>query len=222
MPLYSKGLLHGILVVFFMFQKMTHFDEGIPILERPWTKLQDLLLRCYLSTSKDTDCQYLRQVSQWIHDLYSGHNWTTMLDYVLVDDDDARQVVNAYTTLLTPPIPLSLAPIMLFDMSITLFRWLYYMPTNPKSKRPALIELLSIVAKAAFERLWLELDREWDDPMPARRRPFTRMYNSGTFQCNDEQSREALFKVFIDIEMYSLVGRLLMFYSRETEQKPGT
>ncbi|KAH7302831.1 hypothetical protein B0J17DRAFT_294162 [Rhizoctonia solani] len=60
----SKGLLHGLPVLLFLFHQMAHLNEDLSTFERPWTKLQVLILRCYLSTSKDSDRQYLHQVSQ--------------------------------------------------------------------------------------------------------------------------------------------------------------
>ena len=96
------------------------------------------------------------------------------LDYQPVDDEDAHEVVLAYNALLAPPIPLAFAPVMLLDVSITIFRWVYHMLTNPQ--RPALDELVPSAAKAAFERLWLEIDRERDGLMAPDRRGYTRMY----------------------------------------------
>ncbi|KAH7319556.1 hypothetical protein B0J17DRAFT_724086 [Rhizoctonia solani] len=142
--------------------------------QRPWLKLQDLAMRCYISTAKGSDHQYLRQIIQWIDGLPNSFKSSLKLEYHRVDDDDARQVVMTYDTLLTPPIPLIIAPVMLRDISITPFRWMHHMLTNPQ--RPSLDELVPKAAKAAFERQWLETDRECDGLMAPARRGYTRMY----------------------------------------------
>ncbi|KDN46731.1 hypothetical protein RSAG8_04111, partial [Rhizoctonia solani AG-8 WAC10335] len=223
----SKGLLHGLPVLLFVFYHITQYTNDVPTFQRPWLKIQDLVLRCYLSTTKDSDRQYLRQISQWIQDLANGPKSPLTLDYQPVDDDDAREVVRAYNTLLSPPIPLSLAPVMLLDISITMFRWVYYMLTNPQPRRPALDELVPSATKAAFERLWLEIDRECDGLMVGARRGYTRMYAMDLIwllsiyhkRSNNLPSQDELLKILFNLEIYSLIGRILMFVTWETEPK---
>ncbi|KDN34682.1 hypothetical protein RSAG8_12231, partial [Rhizoctonia solani AG-8 WAC10335] len=124
LPLRFKGLLPGFPVFLFMLYNLTQYNDMLEV-ERPWLKVQDLVQRCYLGNSSTYERNILRQVSRWIHDNVSGkYNFIVQLDYVPVDDDDARTVVKAYSDLLTPPIPMSLAPVMLLDVSMTMFRWI--------------------------------------------------------------------------------------------------
>ncbi|CAE6491854.1 unnamed protein product [Rhizoctonia solani] len=225
LPLRFKGLLPGFPVFLFLLYNLTRYPDLLE-LERPWLMVQDLVQRCYLGNSSTYERNILRQVSRWIHDKVSGqYGFVVQLDYAPVDDEDARAVVNAYSDLLTPPIPLSLAPIMLLDVSTTMFRWISYMLTNPQPRRPALDKLAPIASKAAFERLWLEIDREWDGPMANNRRGFTRTYAMDIlthvtrlyFATDDPQICEDMLRMLLRIEIYSLLGRVLALVTYESE-----
>ncbi|CAE7107942.1 unnamed protein product [Rhizoctonia solani] len=225
LPLRFKGLLPGFPVFLFLLYNLTQYNDMKEI-ERPWLKVQDLVQRCYLGDSNTYERNVLRQVSRWIHDKVSGkYDFVLQLDYVPVDDDDAHAVVQAYSNLLAPPIPLSLAPIMLLDVSMTMYRWISYMLKNPQPRRPALDKLAPIAAKAALERLWLEIDRERDGPMANNRRSFTRTYamdalnNISThyLEISDPQIRDDIPRMLLDMEIYSLLGRVLALVTYESE-----
>ncbi|EUC54157.1 transmembrane protein, putative [Rhizoctonia solani AG-3 Rhs1AP] len=224
LPLRLKGLLPGLPVFLFLIYHLTQFTDMLEF-ERPWLNVQDLVQRCYLGNSNTYERNILRQVSRWIHDRVSGgHDFIVKLDYVPVDDDDACTVVKAYSDLLKPPIPLSLAPVMLLDVSMTMFRWISYMLRNPQPSRRALEKLAPIAAKAALERLWLEFDRERDGPMANNRRGFTRVYaldvlnniSAHYFATPDLQIREDMLRMLLGMEIYSLLGRVLALVTYES------
>ncbi|KAL5633671.1 hypothetical protein ACGC1H_005774 [Rhizoctonia solani] len=228
LPLRFKGLLPGFPVFLFMLYNLTQLTD-MPEIERPWLDVQDLVQRCYLGNSNTYERNVLRQVSRWIHDKVSGqHDFILQLDYVPVDDEDACMVVQAYSDLLKPPILLSLAPVMLLDVSMTMFRWISYMLRNPQPRRRALEKLAPIAAKAALERLWLEIDRERNGPMANNRRGFTRVYaldvlnNISThyFETPDLQIREDMLRMLLGMEIYSLLGRVLALVTYESEIDP--
>ncbi|CAE6468213.1 unnamed protein product [Rhizoctonia solani] len=223
LPLRFKGLLPGFPVFLFLLYNMTDYTDLLDVAPL-WLEVQDLVQRCYLGNSSTYERNILRQVSRWIHDKVSGPFRTVALDYVPVDDDDARAVVKAYSDLLSPPIPLSLAPIMLLDVSMTMYRWISYMLTNPRPRRRALERLAPIAAKAALERLWLEIDREKDGLMANNRRGFTRTYAFDVlnnvaahyFDTPDRQIREDMLRMLLGIEIYSLLGRVLVLVTHES------
>ncbi|KAF8698334.1 hypothetical protein RHS03_07689, partial [Rhizoctonia solani] len=224
LPLCFKGLLPGFPVFLFLLYNMTDYTDLLDVVPL-WLEVQDLVQRCYLADSSTYERNILRQVSRWIHDKVSGPFRTVALDYVPVDDDDARAVVKAYSDLLSPPIPLSLAPVMLLDVSMTMYRWISYMLTNPQPRRRALDKLAPIAAKAALERLWLEIDREKDGPMANNRRGFARTYafdvlnniSAHYFDTPDTQIREDMLRMLLGIEIYSLLGRVLALVTHESE-----
>ncbi|KAB5590984.1 Zf-MYND domain-containing protein [Ceratobasidium theobromae] len=145
------------------------------------------------------------------------------------DESDARVAIEAYIELLSPPeLNLNLAPVMLLDISAILFRWVFGILTSMGRRRVLHEELVPDVIKAGLARLWLEIDREWDGPMQAPRRGFTRNYAAHLFErmrilegrIGTPKVRAAFTQMLVDVNLHSLVGRVLMFVTRETNNDP--
>ncbi|KAG8706223.1 hypothetical protein FRC11_008410, partial [Ceratobasidium sp. 423] len=104
-------------------------------------------------------------------------------DYVPVDQEDFCAIAGAWIDMLTPPLDLALAPVMLLDVSIILFRWVFCLMANMHKDEGKLVGegLAPAIMRAGFERLRLEIDREWNGPMPAPRCGFTRNYAAELF-----------------------------------------
>ncbi|KAF8751095.1 hypothetical protein RHS01_08802 [Rhizoctonia solani] len=199
LPLCFKGLLPGFPVLLFLLYNMTDYTDLLDVVPL-WLEVQDLVQRCYLADSSTYERNILRQVSRWIHDKVSGPFRTVALDYVPVDDDDARAVVKAYSDLLSRQ-SLYLSHLLCF--------W----------TRRALDKLAPIAAKAALERLWLEIDREKDgrwlitEEGSLERTHLTAHY----FDTPDTQIREDMLRMLLGIEIYSLLGRVLALVTHESE-----
>jgi hypothetical protein len=85
--------------------------------------------------------------------------------------------------MLAPPLDLALAPVMLLDVSIILFRWIFCLMASPYANKGRLMAewLAPAIMAAGFERLRLEMDREWDGPMPLHKCGFVRNYAAELF-----------------------------------------
>ncbi|KDN45866.1 hypothetical protein RSAG8_04699, partial [Rhizoctonia solani AG-8 WAC10335] len=182
-PLRRSGLLPGLPALVFVLSEMTIFSDA-PKPTRPWSQLRDILLRCYLGDTTLPERAILRQLAIFIHHRIIEYNIPNdYVPYVPVDQEDFCAIAGAWIDMLTPPLDLALAPVMLLDVSMILYRWVFCLMANMHMDENKLVAewLAPAIMKAGFERLRLEIDREWNGPMPLPRCGFTRNYAAELF-----------------------------------------
>lgn len=169
-------------------------------------------MRCYLSETNTPERTLLRQLSRFADKEIGEHDLPE--DYIPIDLDDARTVVQAYIDIFTPPLELSLAPIILLDIAKYLYNYVYLLLTN-RQRRVILEEMVPGVIRSALARLGLEIDRELEGEMQPQRRVFTRDYAADVFghmgcvSWLDETSYEysCLFQAFSKRELRRLKSK---------------
>ncbi|CAE6466987.1 unnamed protein product, partial [Rhizoctonia solani] len=164
----------------------------------------------------------LRQLSVYICNRVEDHDLVN--DYVPVDQEDSCTIAGAWIDLLTPPLDLALAPVMLLDISIIIFRWIFCLTTNVDENKLVAEWLVPAIVQAGFERLRLEVDREWDGPMLAPRRGFTRNYAAGLLfhsamlgeWVHSPIVKAKFVQIMFELDLHSLTGRVLLLVTRES------
>ncbi|CAE6533082.1 unnamed protein product, partial [Rhizoctonia solani] len=200
---------------------------------RPWSQLRDILLRRYLGDTTLPERAILRQLAIFIHHRIIEYNIPN--DYVPVDQEDFCAIAGAWVDMLTPPLDLTLAPVMLLDVSIILYRWVFCLMANMYMDEKRLVAewLAPPIMKAGFERLRLEIDRKWDGPMPLNRCAFTRNYAAELFGhtsmmgelIKSPVTKDRFIRTLYESGFHELAGRVLLLLTREsvdefTEEEP--
>ncbi|CAE6445080.1 unnamed protein product [Rhizoctonia solani] len=231
-PLRRNGLLPGLPALVFVLCEMTIFSDG-PRPTRPWSQLRDILLRCYLGDTTLPERAILRQLAIFIHHRTLDYNIPN--DYVPVDEEDFYAIGQAWIDILTPPLDLALAPIMLLDVTMILLRWVFCLMANMHADEERLVAepLAPAIMKAGFERLRLEIDRECDGPMTMPRCGFTRNYTAellGHMSMLGEllktpKVKNDFVRTLYELDFHELTGRVLLLLTREsfdelTEDEP--
>ncbi|KAF8716570.1 hypothetical protein RHS02_09900, partial [Rhizoctonia solani] len=233
-PLRRDEILPGLPALFPSFYVCYRISSAI--LERPtrpWGKLQDILLRCYLGDTSLPERAILRQLAIFLH--HRIQEYKIPEDYVPVDQEDFCAIAGAWSDMLTPPLDLALAPVMLLDVSIILFRWIFRLMANPRENEGTLVAewLAPAIMAGGFERLRLEIDRERDGPMALPRRGFTRNYAAELFghssvigkSIQSSAVKDKFVQTLYELDFHELAGRVLLLVTREdvnqyTENEP--
>ncbi|ELU44413.1 short chain dehydrogenase domain-containing protein [Rhizoctonia solani AG-1 IA] len=179
-PLRLCGLLPGLPAMLFVLCQMTVLSKS-SIIHRPWLALEDIIFRCYIGETTNPEREILRQFCIYIESHVLNRYHAISLDYERVDKEDSRTVAEAYCTVFTPPMDLSLAPIIQLDVSMMLFRWVLDLLGWQAKGALAGEDLVPHIIKSAMARLTLEIDREWSGPMLDKRRAFTNRYAGEVF-----------------------------------------
>ncbi|KAG8773476.1 hypothetical protein FRC12_002518 [Ceratobasidium sp. 428] len=166
----SSVMLPGFSVLLFTLCQMTILSKS-PSSTKKWAQLQDMILRFY-TVASDIERRVMRELALVLYE--ETLKYELAYDYT-TDEEDARNVVQAYTDMFRPASSEELAPIMMLDISNMLSQFVDRLIT------PNLVDCISKVAWGGLERLWLEFDREKDGFMAARRHGFTRRYASDIF-----------------------------------------
>ncbi|CAE6466994.1 unnamed protein product [Rhizoctonia solani] len=222
-PLRKDGLLPGLPALVFVLCQMTIFSDT-PKPTRPWSQLRDILLRCYLGYTTLPERTILRQLAIFIHHRIIDYNIPN--DYVPVDQEDFCTIAGAWIDMLTPPLDLALAPVMLLDVSIILFRWVFCLMANMHMDEGKLVGewLAPAIMQAGFERLRLEIDREQDGPMPVPRCGFTRNFAAELFGHTSMMGeliqspivKDKFVQTLYELDFHDLAGRVVLLVTRET------
>ncbi|QRW21171.1 MYND Zn-finger protein [Rhizoctonia solani] len=104
LPLCFKGLLPGFPVLLFLLYNMTDYTDLLDPTLAGSPRLGPALLSRGLEYYERN---ILRQVSRWIHDKVLARFRTVALDYVPVDDDDARGRQSLFGSVIPPILYLS-------------------------------------------------------------------------------------------------------------------
>ncbi|CUA67617.1 hypothetical protein RSOLAG22IIIB_07480 [Rhizoctonia solani] len=225
----SCGLLPGLPALLFVLGEMTILSKS-SIIQRPWLALEDIIFRCYIGDTNNLERTILRQLCVYIESYVLNRYRAISIDYEPADKEDPRIVAEAYCTVFTPPMELSLAPIVQLDIATMLFRWVLEL-LGWQSRGPLVGEdLVPHVIKSAMARLTLEIDREVSGPMIPNRRAFTNRYAGEVFgytsslvlqeQIPTSNVKEALVQMFMDFDFHEVAGRVLMLVTRETSNQP--
>ncbi|CAE6533086.1 unnamed protein product [Rhizoctonia solani] len=225
----SCGLLPGLPALLFVLGEMTILSKS-SIIQRPWLALEDIIFRCYIGDTNNLERTILRQLCVYIESYVLNRYRAISIDYEPADKEDPRIVAEAYCTVFTPPMELSLAPIVQLDIATMLFRWVLEL-LGWQSRGPLVGEdLVPHVIKSAMARLTLEIDREVSGPMTPNRRAFTNRYAGEVFgytsslvlqeQIPTSNVKEALVQMFMDFDFHEVAGRVLMLVTRETSNQP--
>ncbi|KAF8749522.1 hypothetical protein RHS01_09997 [Rhizoctonia solani] len=233
-PLRRDEILPGLPALFPSFYVCYRISSAI--LERPtrpWGKLQDILLRCYLGDTSLPERAILRQLAIFLH--HRIQEYKIPEDYVPVDQEDFCAIAGAWSDMLTPPLDLALAPVMLLDVSIIFFQWIFRLMANPRGNEGTLVAewLAPAIMAGGFERLRLEIDRERDGPMALPRRGFTRNYAAELFghssvigkSIQSSAVKDKFVQTLYELDFHELAGRVLLLVTREdvnqyTENEP--
>ncbi|CAE7083614.1 unnamed protein product [Rhizoctonia solani] len=231
-PLRRCGLLPGLPALVFVLCEMI-IISNTPKPTRPWSQLRDILLRCYLGDTTLPGRGIMRQLAIFIHHRIVEYNIPN--DYVPVDQEDFCAIAGAWIDMLTPPLDLALAPVMLLDVSMILYRWVFCLMANMYKGENRLVAewLAPAIMEAGCERLRLEIDREWDGPMPLHRCAFTRNYAAELFGhtsmlgelIKSSEVKDRFVRTLYESGFHELAGRTLLLLTREsfddiTEEEP--
>ncbi|KAJ1303165.1 hypothetical protein OPQ81_011366 [Rhizoctonia solani] len=222
-PLRRGGLLPGLPALVFVLCEMTTFSDT-PKPTRPWSQLRDILLRCYLGDATLPERAILRQLAIFIQHRILDYNIPN--DYVPVDQEDFCAIAGAWIDMLTPPLDVALAPVMLLDVSMILFRWVFRLMANMHMDEGKLVAewLAPAIMKAGFERLRLEIDRECNGPMATTRCGFTRNYAAELIGhtsmmgelIKSSTVKDKFVRTLYELDFHDLAGRVLLLLTRET------
>ncbi|CAE6430182.1 unnamed protein product [Rhizoctonia solani] len=222
------GLLPGLPAMLFVLSEMTVLSKN-SVIKRPWLALEDLIFRCYIGDTNNPEREILRQLCVYIESFVLSRYHAISIDYVPADKEDPRIVAEAYCAVFTPPMELSLAPIIQLDIATMLFRWVLEL-LGWKKGPLAGEDLVPHIIKSAMARLTLEIDREWSGPMLKQSRAFTNRYASEVFgytsslvineQVLTSNVQKALMEMFMEFDFHGLAGRVLMLVTRETSLEP--
>ncbi|KAG9079023.1 hypothetical protein FS749_008903 [Ceratobasidium sp. UAMH 11750] len=162
----NRGLLPGLGVLLFVLSEMNAVSPTALRFGESWTQMQELMLRYYLVAS-GSERAILRQLTRFIDQtlLQKGKD-TEYPNY----QEDAREVIQAYSDMIYSPLNPNLAQIMLLDTAYILFRFIDSLCTTRVE------DSIPMAISAALERIWLEIDRERIGFMAANRRGFTRQH----------------------------------------------
>ncbi|KAF8672099.1 hypothetical protein RHS04_07870 [Rhizoctonia solani] len=228
-PLRLCGLLPGLPAMLFVLCQMTVLSKS-SIIHRPWLALEDIIFRCYIGETTNPEREILRQFCIYIESHVLNRYHAISLDYERVDKEDSRTVAEAYCTVFTPPMDLSLAPIIQLDVSMMLFRWVLDLLGWQAKGALAGEDLVPHIIKSAMARLTLEIDREWSGPMLDKRRAFTNRYAGEVFgytsslvlqkKISTHSVQQALVQMFMEGDFHELAGRVLMLVTRESSHSP--
>lgn len=148
---------------------MICFDHT-PSRNKPWVKLQDLLIHCYI-VATDSERATLRQLSLFVYQRIQQYR--SVRDY-RIDQEDARYMIRAYGDMFSPPWSPNLDIVML-DISLLVYRHVEGMLSSD------LEDLIPVVVKTGLRRLWMAFDRERNGLMADSRRGFVRQYAADVF-----------------------------------------
>ncbi|CAE6373446.1 unnamed protein product [Rhizoctonia solani] len=221
-PLRRGGILPGLPALVFVLCEMTIFSDA-PKPTRPWSKLQEILLRCYLGDTTLPERGILRQLAIFMHHRILEYKIPD--DYIPVDQEDFCGIAGAWIDMLTPPLDLDLAPVMLLDVSMILLRWIFCLMANPHEKEGKLMAewLAPAIMAAGFERLRLEIDRECDGPMPLPRCAFARNYAAELFghasmmgeMIQSRTVKDKFVRTLYELDFHETAARVLLLVTRE-------
>ncbi|CAE7083550.1 unnamed protein product [Rhizoctonia solani] len=223
------GLLPGLPALLFVLGEMTVLSKS-SIIKRPWLALEDIIFRCYVGDTSNPEREILRQLCIHIESFVLSRYHAISIDYEPADKDDPRTVAEAYCTVFTPPMDLSLTSVIQLDISTMLFRWVLDL-LGWQSKRPLAGEdLVPHIIKSAMARLTLEIDQELSRPMTPNRRAFTNRYASEVFiytsslvlqkKIPTKSVQQTLVQMLVDFDFHGVAGRVLMLVTRETSNQP--
>lgn len=223
-PLQEAGLLPGLPALLFVLCEMTVFSKK-PSHKKPWNRVQELLLRCYLGDTTTPERTLLRQLCRFADNEIGLHDLPE--DYIPIDLDDARTVVQAYVDIFAPPTDPSLAPIVLLDISRFLFIYVYLLLTN-RQRGMILEDMAPDVIRTMLTRLGLEFDRELEGEMSPQKRVVARDFAADVFgyisllekRIVSSEVRKASSQMLFDIDLHGLVGRILLLITRDTGNAP--
>ncbi|KAG9091504.1 hypothetical protein FRC06_000541 [Ceratobasidium sp. 370] len=209
----DRGLLPGLGVLLFVLCEMTTVSPTGRMYEN-WSEMQELMLRYYLVAS-DSERAILRQLTRFIDQtlLQKGKD-TGYPTY----QEDARDVIQAFSDMMYSPLNSNLAQIMLLDTAYILFRFIDSLCT------PRVEDSIPMAIGAALERIWLECDRERTSFMPANRRGFTRQFAGYLFyrlrlirkRLKTHSGRTAFAQaLLVDSNIIGLAGRVLLMMAMD-------
>ncbi|KAG8771278.1 hypothetical protein FRC12_003712 [Ceratobasidium sp. 428] len=210
----DHGMLPGFPALLFTLSYMTIFSRASPQPTKNWTELKDIVLRFYIVATEE-ERKTMRQIVLSIH--HNAISRYKLVGNYTTDEEDAREVVQAYTDIFRPLFDEGLAPMMMLDISNMLFQSVDSMLT------PNLADCIPKVAWGGLERLWLEFDREKDGFMAAPQRGSTRRYASDIFcmvsemrpQLKTPENEKAFDVMFLESDTLGLIGRVILLLSRE-------
>ncbi|CAE6418954.1 unnamed protein product [Rhizoctonia solani] len=228
-PLRRRGLLPGLPAMLFVLSEMAVLSRS-PIINRPWLALEDVIFRCYIGDTSNPEREILRQLCIYIESFVLNRYRSISIDYERVDEDDNRNVAEAYCAVFAPPMELPLAAVVQLDIATMLFRWVLEL-LGWQSNGPLTGEdLVPHIIKGAMARLTLEVDREWSGPMLEKRRAFTYSYAGEVFgyasslvikhQVPTPKVQQELVQMLMEFDFHGLAGRVLMLVTRETSDEP--
>ncbi|KAG9121361.1 hypothetical protein FRC07_002707 [Ceratobasidium sp. 392] len=165
----NRGLLPGLGVLLFVLCQMTTITLNMNFENR--SKMQELMLRYYLVAS-NPERAILRQLTRFIDQTLLGRKEDTKY---LTYQEDAREIIQAFSDMMYSPLNPNLAYVMLLDTAYILFRFIESLCT------PRVADCIPMAINAGLERIWLECDRERTDFLPANRRGYTRQFASYLF-----------------------------------------
>ncbi|KAG9121360.1 hypothetical protein FRC07_002706 [Ceratobasidium sp. 392] len=211
----NRGLLPGLGVLLFVLCEMTTVSPNMDY--DNWSKMQELMLRYYL-VAPNSERAILRQLTRFIDQtLLSLDKDTEYPRY----QEDAREVIQAFSDMIHSPSNPNLAQVMLLDTAYILFRFIESLCT------PRVEEYIPIAIGAALERIWLECDRERTGFMAPNRRGFTRQFSAYMFnrtcyirkQLTTQSGRDAFAQaILVNSNIVGLAGRVLLMMTMDNTE----
>ncbi|KAG8699094.1 hypothetical protein FRC09_006843 [Ceratobasidium sp. 395] len=198
-------MLPGFSALLFTLCQMTIFSKA-PNSTKKWAQLQDMILRFY-TVASNIERQVMRELALVLHKEMMKHE--LVYDHT-TDEEDARNVVQAYNNMFRSSSSDELAPIMRLDISNLLSRFVSRMIT------PNLVDCISMVAWSELERLWLEFDQERNGFMAAYWHGFTR--RNMRPRLNTLENEKEFASMLLESDVLGLVGRVILLLSREESQ----
>ncbi|KAG8699318.1 hypothetical protein FRC09_006686 [Ceratobasidium sp. 395] len=210
----NRGLLPGLGVLLFVLCQMTTITLKMNFAN--WLKIQELMLRYYLVAS-GSERGVLRQLTRFIDQTLLGRREENGYPRY---QEDAREVIQAFSDMMYSPLNPNLAQIMLLDTAYILFRFIETLCT------PRVENCIPMVVNAALERIWLECDRERAGFMAPNRRGFTRQFSGWLFgrlccireSLTTQAGRTAFAQAaLVDSNIIGIAGRTLLMMAMDSK-----
>ncbi|QRV92207.1 MYND Zn-finger protein [Ceratobasidium sp. AG-Ba] len=208
----ERRMLPGLSALLFaLYGIMTLSEINEPA--KPWSQLQELFLRAYL-TATFQDQHILAWITINTSILMKDHG---IQNATISDDTDARKLVDAYARSIST-LEFSRGTISWYMLrtSTVLFYWIADM------LRYNLLDLVPITVRTGLERLWREFDQDAEYHVYGDMGDHFRMYSTSVFRMMenvlrvlDAKHQGMLAKTMLDVDVYGLIGRILMMITRE-------